>query len=151
MPMKRALTACLSLAVLTVQAAEPARLRHLSYTQTQAEQGAMLYAGQCAMCHGAALAGSFETPPLTGRFVGNWAGAPLSELSAYIRRAMPQMAPGTLSSEQAAALVAFLLRENGVKSGGTPLPYRPEDLKHLAFPATVLDAHPADGPARLPQ
>jgi hypothetical protein len=61
------------------------------------------------------------------------------------------MAPGTLSSEQVAALVAFLLRENGVKSGGTPLPDKPEDLRQLVFPSTPLDASPAGGPAHPPR
>ncbi|MFW7268517.1 c-type cytochrome [Gluconacetobacter sp. Hr-1-5] len=81
--------------------------------------GADLYRTACAMCHGTRLEGNFETPALTGRFVANWAGAPVSELEAYVHRAMPLMAPGTLSPDDTRAVVAFLLEANDLPQGKT--------------------------------
>lgn len=81
--------------------------------------GADLYRAACAMCHGAHLDGNFETPALTGRFVANWAGAPVSELEAYVHRAMPLMAPGTLSPDDTRAIVAFLLEANNLPQDKT--------------------------------
>jgi mono/diheme cytochrome c family protein len=122
------------LALFSLSPASQAAPSRLSYTETQAAQGAAIYRSECALCHGAALLGGWETPPLTGRFVANWAGAPLSSLSGYIRRAMPQMAPGTLSAADTAAVVAFLLQRNGVKPGASPLPDAPGKLERLVFP-----------------
>lgn len=91
------------------------------YTDGQAAEGAVLYAQQCAMCHGAALEGTFEVPGLTGKFVANWAGRPLGDLYGYLGRAMPQFAPGTLAPADNARIVAFLLKTNGYPAGATPL------------------------------
>ncbi|MCQ9156467.1 c-type cytochrome [Acidomonas methanolica] len=116
-----------------------ARTHHAAapgYTAAQAEHGAELYARSCALCHGEDLGGNFQTPPLTGRFVRNWAGTPLSELARYIHDAMPLMAPGTLSSGDVLALIAYLLQENGAKPGKWPLPDQPARLDHLVFPAS---------------
>ncbi|GBQ91434.1 cytochrome c [Gluconacetobacter johannae DSM 13595] len=139
--MTRLLAACLLLAASAAPAmARPAAARP-SYTAEQADRGAALYQGACAMCHGASLGGAFDVPPLTGRFVMNWAGAPLSDLFGYIRRAMPQMAPGTLSADDTASLVAFLLRQNGTAPGGTLLAARPQALTRVVFPFAGSGAH----------
>ncbi len=90
------------------------------FTATQAAQGAQVYALQCAMCHGKRLEGTMETPALTGKFVANWAGRPLADLPAYLVRAMPQFAPGSLSVPDAACLTAFILSANGYAAGPVP-------------------------------
>ncbi|MBC2669734.1 c-type cytochrome [Novosphingobium piscinae] len=92
------------------------------YVAEQATAGAQLYAIRCAMCHGARLEGTYEVPGLTGKFVANWGGRPLGDLSAYVGRAMPQFAPGTLSAEDNAKIVAFILQRNGYPAApaGTP-------------------------------
>lgn len=105
-----------------------------SYTTAQADAGAARYAQACALCHGPDLAGTFETPALTGRFVQHWAGVPLSALTAYIQRAMPLTAPGALSRADVIALTAFLLRANGTPPGHVALPATPHGLDHLTFP-----------------
>lgn len=107
-----------------------------SYTTAQADAGAARYTQACALCHGPDLAGSFETPALTGRFVQHWAGVPLSALAAYIQRAMPLTAPGTLSRTDVIALTAFLLRANGAPPGHAALPATPHGLDHLIFPVS---------------
>lgn len=91
------------------------------YLELQATEGAALYAQRCAMCHGAALEGTFEVPGLTGKFVANWAGRPLGDLYGYLGRAMPQFAPGTLAPADNARILAFLLKANGYPAGAGPL------------------------------
>lgn len=109
------------------------------YSAAQAAEGAALYGERCAMCHGRNLEGTFEVPALTGKFVANWGGRPLGELSAYLGRAMPQFAPGSLAPEDSARLVAYLLQANGYPAGAEPLPA--EGARQL----TVLPAPPHPG------
>lgn len=99
-----------------------ASLAPATYAPGQAEEGARLYAQRCAMCHGRALEGTFETPGLTGKFIANWGDRPLADLYDYLGRAMPQFAPGSLSHEETAGIVAFLLKANGAPAGAKPLP-----------------------------
>lgn len=103
------------------------------YTAEQADAGARLYAINCAMCHGARLEGRGEIPALTGRFVANWAGRPVGDLFAYVAQAMPQHAPGTLSPEQNAQLLALLLQANGAPAGNRPLPADEAALQRITF------------------
>ncbi|MXO71005.1 c-type cytochrome [Alteraurantiacibacter buctensis] len=103
------------------------------YTAEQAAAGAQVYAINCAMCHGARMEGRGEIPPLTGRFVANWAGRPVADLFAYVSRAMPQHAPGSLAPEQNAHLVALLLQANGVPAGARELPADEAALQRITF------------------
>jgi len=105
------------------------------YTAEQAEAGAGLYAIHCAMCHGQQLTGTVEVPPLTGRFVAHWADRPVGDLFRYVSAAMPQHAPGSLSAEQNAQIVAYLLMANGAPSGRTPLVSDPAALDRIVFDA----------------
>lgn len=102
------------------------------YTDAQADEGQAIYEAQCAMCHGARLEGSYEVPELKGRFVPHWSNAPVATLTDYIRVAMPQMAPGSLSAEDSVKLTALLLRANGMPTGSTPLP--PDMTTHKSIP-----------------
>lgn len=107
------------------------------YSAEQADEGARVYAVQCAMCHGARLEGTVETPGLTGKFVANWAGRPLADLYDYLARAMPQSSPGKLAPEDNARLVAFILRANGAPAGTARLPADSTALRRTIFePAT---------------
>lgn len=92
------------------------------------EDGRALFAQKCAACHGPdAKSGQgwigprlIATEPLSGfendyklpRSIGNW-WPYASTLFDYVRRAMPQTAPGSLTADETYALVAFLLAENG--------------------------------------
>lgn len=87
-----------------------------------AVEGAQLYQQLCASCHGLAAEGQTINPALVvrgtpeeafrARGIGEfWPYA--TTLYDYIRRSMPQTAPGTLTPDQVYALVAFLLAENG--------------------------------------
>ena len=91
------------------------------YSEQQAAEGARIYMIRCAMCHGARLEGTVETPGLTGKFVANWAGRPIGDLYDYLGRAMPQSAPGSLGPEDNIRLLAFLLQRNGTPAGTVAL------------------------------
>jgi mono/diheme cytochrome c family protein len=99
------------------------------------EQGAAVYATNCAVCHGANGEGKPPYPQLISsprpafdfasdfkipKTVGNyWPYA--TTLYDYIRRAMPLAAPGTLSADQTYAVTAYLLQKEQVIAPGTVL------------------------------
>lgn len=105
-----------------------------SFTAEQADHGAQIYAGTCAMCHGAALEGAHDMPPLRGLFVARWANTSLNKLYAYITHAMPLMAPGTLPPQDNIDVIAFLLRENGTEPGHTPCQRMKTAWRKWCFP-----------------
>ena len=111
----------ISLAV-AILSATPASAAAQTYTVAQAEAGAEIYTTQCSICHLATFEGSFEAPELAGaNFQNVWAGRPLTALFGFIDATMPPQAPGSLSPEDAAAVVAYLLQANEVSAGGTEL------------------------------
>jgi mono/diheme cytochrome c family protein len=106
------------------------------YTAEQAKRGEPLYGQQCSSCHGATLEGGEMAPPLTGgAFNSNWSGLSLGDLSERIRISMPQSNPGSLSRQQCADLVAFLLSAGNFPTGKEELPRELEILKQIAFEA----------------
>ena len=110
------------------------------YTSTQAEQGHALYTKQCAMCHGAALEGSGQNPPLSGdAFMQNWQGQTLGDLYAKIKATMPATTPGTLKSDEVAQVIAYILQGNKYPAGKTALPDAPEKLEtiHIEAPQSA--------------
>jgi len=109
-----------------------------SYTNAQAEAGAILYEATCAVCHLTDFQGSFEAPELAGpNFRNTWGGRRVGDLLVLIAATMPPEAAGSLSAEQVASVVAYMLRANDVQAGGTEL--------SLASTATVIpDAERAD-------
>ena len=94
------------------------------YSEAQARRGQALYAQRCTGCHGPALAGA-SAPALTGDlFTNKFRMEPLSALFIQIRYAMPPKADANaqLTSEQAADLVAHVLKSNGFPAGQTDFP-----------------------------
>ena len=85
------------------------------YTAQQARVGEEAYAGMCTGCH---------TPAshMGDVFTNAWGGRPLSELFSFIRAAMPKNEPGSLAPEEYAAIVAYILKLNGMPAGKEPLP-----------------------------
>ena len=116
------------------------------YTDAQAERGGTLFQQQCARCHGANLAGTFETPPLVGRFKPYWSGATLDTLFDYVATAMPLDRPGSLSGAANADILAFLLKANDFPAGTKELSASSEDLKAIRFDA--VRPPPAPTPKR---
>jgi cytochrome c len=101
------------------------------YTDGQAERGHTLYTQSCARCHGADLSGTFEIPPLVGRFMPYWSGSTLDALFDYVSTAMPLDHPGALSPSANADIVAFILKSNDIPSGSKEL--SPGNLKTINF------------------
>jgi mono/diheme cytochrome c family protein len=89
-----------------------------SFTQDQVTAGHKDYYTFCGECHGDALAGSGEVPPLTGDiFVADWSGKSIHDFYAFVSTAMPQGLAGDLKPEQYSAIIAYILAANGAKPG----------------------------------
>src|SRR4051812_88223 len=107
------------------------------YTAAQAERGASAYADHCAECHGASLDGTGEAPALAGpEFLSHYDGRTVGNLFDRTRNTMPNNAPGTLSRNDYADILAFVLKFNGFPAGEKELDRRSEYLQALQFRAT---------------
>ena len=107
------------------------------YTDDQAKRGEGFYGKECASCHGSELTGGEAAPPLTGdAFYANWNGLTLGDLFERIRVSMPQNAPGSLSRQQNADILAFILKVNQFPAGKTELDRQTEILKTIKFDST---------------
>lgn len=115
------------------------------------EEGASIYAGACASCHGANGEGKpgaypqllggpkdpvdFDKDARIPRTIGNyWPYA--TTLYDYIHRAMPFTAPGTLTPDQTYAVTAFLLSREGIIPPGTRLDAK--SLTAIQMPARKM-------------
>ena len=105
------------------------------YTTAQADLGEELYADQCVSCHGPLRAFVPEMAALLGdhTFKNRWNGRSLGELFGLIQEEMPQDAPGTLSPEETASLVAHILAGNRFPAGDTALSSDIEALLEIPF------------------
>ncbi len=104
------------------------------YTAEQANRGGALYAQRCARCHGQDLSGGEIAPALnSGEFKSNWTGLSIDDLFERIKVSMPQDNPGSLSRQQTADVVAFVLSKNGFPQGKTELAREAEVLKTIRF------------------
>jgi mono/diheme cytochrome c family protein len=102
------------------------------YTADQAKKGEGLYKEQCAACHGDNLEGSGPMPPLAGKdFLANWTGKTLGDLYEKTQTTMPATAPGTLTPEQTADIVAFLLSKDNFPTGAVALEGKTEPLAQI--------------------
>lgn len=113
------------------------------YSSAQAARGQAIYAKQCASCHGDTLQGA-QAPPLAGAsFVAGWQTQPLAELTSKIRNTMPLDAPGDLTAQQSADVVAHMLRVGGFPAGAADLPASDAALAQVRWPAAPATAQTA--------
>jgi mono/diheme cytochrome c family protein len=106
------------------------------YTQEQAKRGEAAYAGQCGRCHGADLSGGDSVPALAGTdFLSTWNTKTVGDLFDRIRTSMPADKPGTLTREQDADIVAYMLSVNQFPAGKTELGTDSDQLKQIQFDA----------------
>src|SRR5262245_65143313 len=90
------------------------------YTETQAKSGA-LKSGLCTSCHGDGFRGG-AAPELAGdEFLSRWNGRTVGDLFDLIRLTMPDDDPGSLSRQQDADLVAYILAVNKYPVGATEI------------------------------
>jgi mono/diheme cytochrome c family protein len=113
-----ALLAAQSLTSAIAQEAKPAL-----YSADQASAGAATYLQACAACHGTQLEG-VAAPALKGPVFGEAANAQSLTVQTLLETTaatMPQSDPGSLKPEEYAAVVAYILQQNGYPAGPTPL------------------------------
>jgi len=104
------------------------------YTEAQATRGKALYASECSSCHGAELTGGEMAPGLAGgEFISGWDGLTVGDLFERIRISMPQNAPGSLSGQQNADILAFVFSVNKFPTGADDLPKEAGILKQIKF------------------
>jgi cytochrome c len=102
------------------------------YTEAQAYRGEKIAQTTCIGCHGSGLDGGDSGPKLTGTsFIENWSSQPVSQLFDWIREAMPSDAPGTLSKDDTAAVVAYIFKINKMPAGKQELPTDLELLERI--------------------
>lgn len=106
------------------------------YTLAQANKGKDIFASACQSCHSPTV---HSGPP----FRKNWFGKPLGDLFGYLRREMPKADPGTMSDEEYALVVAYLLRINDMPTGSEPLAADSVSLHRIR-----LDSVPQASPAK---
>jgi mono/diheme cytochrome c family protein len=107
------------------------------YTEEQAKRGGALYSQKCAHCHAPDLTGGETAPALaSGEFKSNWSGLSVDDLFERIKISMPQDNPGSLSRQQTADILAYVLSKGGFPAGETELAREAEVLKQIRFEAT---------------
>jgi mono/diheme cytochrome c family protein len=107
------------------------------YTIEQAKRGEKLYADKCSSCHGPDMNGGEMAPGLTGgEFTSNWNDLSLGDLFERMRISMPQNAPGSLSRQDNADILAYILNKGNYPPGKTELPTQTEALNGYKFLAT---------------
>ena len=108
------------------------------YTSAQAQRGGTLFASTCNKCHGAPAAGSTDDGGrLVGReFLEKFDGVTLDQLFTTIYTLMPLDHPKTLAPKDVADITAYLLSQNQMPAGSSPLPEDPAQLKGLKILAS---------------
>ena len=93
------------------------------YTEAQAYRGEKVADTSCIGCHGPGLDGGDSGPKLVGEmFLANWSSQSVAQLFDWVREAMPADAPGTLSKDDTAAVLAYILKLNKMPAGKQDLP-----------------------------
>jgi mono/diheme cytochrome c family protein len=107
------------------------------FSDEQAKRGEPLYAQYCSSCHGPDLAGGEMAPGLVGGdFAANWNDLSLGQLFDRIRTSMPQNNPGSLSRQQNADILSFILLKGNAPAGSAELSTQSEVLNTIKYVAT---------------
>jgi quinoprotein glucose dehydrogenase len=134
-----AVTALLA-ATAIARAQAPRSVQDGVFSAAQATRGATVYGQQCASCHGGTLQG-VSGPPLQGElFVSRWQSEPLSSLLLRIQKTMPADAPGKLTPQQSADLVAHLLSRNSFPAGNAELAGTEAATNRITWPQRPVAA-----------
>lgn len=124
--------------VQDVSTAQPAPARRSVwdgiYTEPQAQRGKAAYEEQCAFCHAADLSGEGFAPALIEEtFKGRWQDGNLGDLFTIVKQTMPQDKPASLSDQEYAEIVSYLLKSNKYPAGEQQLEPNPAALKEVGF------------------
>ncbi len=75
-----------------------------------------------------------EVPALLdARFAKKWERSTLKELFTTIKETMPLNRPGTLTSQDASDVLAYILQRNGRPAGARELAHEPDELSLIVF------------------
>jgi alcohol dehydrogenase (cytochrome c) len=131
----------------------------LTFTTPQAARGKAAYESGCIACHGPNLSDGALGTPLKGPvFIAKYGGKTANELFDAMRTRMPTTAPGSLSLDTYAALLAYILEQNAIVASDRDMPSDPAQIAQMWIPAggfsfmtfsPYLPAPPADRPSPL--
>lgn len=100
------------------------------YTADQVVAGQKVYQAKCASCHGAQLQG-VSAPALTGPQFGH-ANLNVSQIYSIVSKQMPLNAPGSLSPDDYANVMAFILKRDCIKPSGNGQKFPSTNVPALA-------------------
>ena len=104
------------------------------YSEAQAARGKAVSDAQCAYCHQPDLRGQGFAPALVeDAFATRWQDGNLGDLLTIVKGTMPQDKPASLTDEDYAAIVAYLLQANRYPAGKQDLRPDPAALKDVVF------------------
>ena len=104
------------------------------YSREQASRGQTAYNSKCARCHGDALLGGEDSPPLVDKdFLERWNGKSVGSLVELTRGTMPSDGPGKVSRQQCTDIIAYLLGANGFPAGKSDLESDAAALNEIVF------------------
>jgi mono/diheme cytochrome c family protein len=105
------------------------------YSAAQAMRGEQIYLAKCSNCHGDSLQGdpSIGAANLVGDFKTEWDSRPVGRLFTKISTQMPGNDPGSLTPQQYADVLSFILQKNNFPAGQKDL--APEGLDQIIFEA----------------
>ena len=84
--------------------------------------------------------GGDSGPKLTGEvFLANWSSQSVAQLFDWVREAMPADTPGTLSKDDTAAVLAYILKLNKMPAGKQDLPTESGELIESRLSRTNRD------------
>jgi mono/diheme cytochrome c family protein len=104
------------------------------YTEAQADRGEVAYEARCSSCHR-------EGPINIDVLVRDWSGTTLDALFEQIRTTMPKNAPGTLTDNTYADILAYVLHSDSVPVGTREL---------TADTLQAIRVEPKEGPGVVP-
>jgi quinoprotein glucose dehydrogenase len=101
-----------------------------SYTEEQSKRGEAVYTKSCGFCH----EDQSMAPPLQGDgFLKSWSDKTAGALFDKIQMTMPLNEPGTMSDQQSADLVAYILKLNHFPAGQEPLAHDAAALNSISL------------------
>ena len=105
------------------------------YSEGQAGRGEQLYQQYCMSCHGGRLQGNPAAPLAGTVFLSRWADGQhtLDDLLYIMRTQMPYNAPASLTRQQYADVLAYVLKANGYPAGEAELVPSAAVLKHITL------------------
>lgn len=111
------------IAIAAASAATSGRALSTLFTNVQAAHGRVVFEQHCAACHGDDLRGKIG-PALIGRSFGSAVDhTTVSIMFNVIAFEMPAGDPASLTKQNYAAVMAYILRRNGYPAGAHPLSY----------------------------